>query len=263
MDTHTEELLIGYVLDVLDPDERQTVETHISKNPALRSEIYLWQQQVHRLALQAPLVPPLPVTKQQLLARVRGSSRPALTARPAQRRASLAWVLALALVVALGGWNIGLRNENAQLRANNIVLARNLDDERFLRGRMTERVTDADLAMELLVSQNTTSRTLAPTTAAPRASGTMYMQPGKTTAVLIVDGLEPLPANRTYQFWLASANGVPVPSDTFNVSAAGHAQVVIKVHTQVNDFKQVMITIEPASGSSKPSNGTTVLEGSL
>jgi anti-sigma-K factor RskA len=263
MDSQLEESLIGYVLGLLDPDEQQAVEIQISKSPAVREELQALQQQVHQLALVAPLINPAPATRQALLARVGATKRKALPRGRVQPRASLAWAVALVLFVALGGWNIGLRNENAQLKANNSALNRNLDDERLIRTRMAERVANADIAVEFLVSANTTSRSLAPTTTAPSAKGTMYMQPGKNTAVLVVDGLEPLPEDRTYQFWLARDNGVPIPSDTFKVDAAGHAQVVIQADAQVNDFKQVMITIEPAAGSALPSDGATVLQGNL
>ncbi len=263
MDSQIEESLIGYVLGLLDPDEQQAVELQIAKNPAVRDQIQALQQHVHRLAFVAPVIKPAPATRQALMARVGATKRKAAPAVRVQQRSSLAWAVALMLLVALGGWNIGLRNENAQLKINNSALSRNLDDERLIRTRMAERVANADIAVEFLVSSSTTSRSLTPTTSAPSAKGTMYMQPGKNTAVLVVDGLEPLPEDRTYQFWLARDNGVPIPSDTFTVDAAGHAQLVITADAQVNDFKQVMITIEPAAGSTLPSDGATVLEGNL
>ncbi len=263
MDSQIEDSLIGYVLGVLEPAEQQAVEIQMSKNPAVRDQIQALQQHVHRLALVAPMIKPAPETRQALMARVGATKRKAVPAARVQQRNALAWAMALLVLVALGGWNIGLRNENGQLKANNSALLRNLDDERLIRTRMAERVANADVAVEFLVSSNTTSRSLTPTTTAPGAKGTMYMQPGKNTAVLVVDGLEPLPEDRTYQFWLARDNGVPIPSDTFTVDATGHAQMVIKASAQVNDFKQVMITIEPAAGSTLPSEGATVLEGNL
>ena len=89
------------------------------------------------------------------------------------------------------------------------------------------------------------------------------MEPGNPTAVLVVSGLQPLPADRTYQFWLARDGQEPIPSDTFAVSADGSARIVITAEAQVNDFKQVMVTIEPAAGSSHPSDGAVVLAGNL
>ena len=176
------------------------------------------------------------------------------------RRASLAWAAALTLVIALGGWNITLRNENAALQDTNATLALNLNAER---ARLTERIARTDEAVRFLVSGTATARTLSPTEAAPKAVGTMYMQPGSPTAVLVVNGLQPLPADRTYQFWLAREGEPPVPSDIFRVGADGSARIVIAADAQINDFKQVMVTIEPAAGSSAPSDGAVVLAGNL
>lgn len=264
MDTQTEEILVSYALDILDEDERQAFEIQISRDPALRASVAAWRQRVHQLALSAPVLAPSPQVKQQLMARVRATKQPAVaaSAQPSRWR-SLAWGLTLALVMGLGGWNISLRNQNAALQAENASLTNNIATERIARVRMTDQLVQADQAMDFLAAKTTTARVLSGTASAPSAAGTMYMQPGNRSAVLIIDGLEPLPAGRTYQFWLARADGKPIPSDTFAVDANGHASLMIEANDAVNAFQQVMVTIEPAAGSSQPSDGAVVLSGNL
>jgi anti-sigma-K factor RskA len=264
MDTQTEEILVGYALDILDEDERQAFEIQISRDPTLRANVAAWRQHIHQLALGAPLVAPSPQVKQELLARVRAAKRPAVAASAQPNRwRSLAWGVTLALVMGLGGWNIALRNQNAALQAENVSLTDNIATERIARVRMTDQLAQAGQAMEFLAAKTTTARVLSGTESAPSAAGTMYMQPGNRSAVLIIDGLEPLPAGRTYQFWLARENGQPIPSNTFDVDANGHASLMIEANDAVNMFQQVMVTIEPAAGSSQPSDGAVVLSGNL
>ena len=261
MDTTTEELLIGYALDLLEPAEQQAAEHYIARHPDARRFVLEWQSTAHHVALAAPVVRPRPQTKQQLMQKVQAPKQPTRSVSRTVRRLSLGWAMVLIACLGLGGWNLMLRSENTQLRADNQALARSLDDEKLERVRLTEKVADADAIMKLMSSKDVTSRTLEATASAPNAKGTMFMQPGNQTAFVVVDGLAPLPEDRVYQFWLAREGQPPIPSNTFNVGADGHAELVIEANAQVNDFKQVMITVEPKSGSTVP--GSTVLEGNL
>lgn len=265
MDSQTEDIVLGYVLGILDADQVQAFEIAVTKHPALRSHVEAWQQHVHMLALGAPLVAPAPNVKRELLARVQATKvvRSGSAAGQRSLRQTFGWAALLAVVLALGGWNVALRNENATLRDDNVALSVDFKANQATRTQLAEQLAQANQAMDFLVAQETTARALIGTASAPKAKGTMYMQPGNITAVLILDGLEPLPEGRTYQFWLAREGGAPVPNDTFTVDASGHASLIIKANDQVNAFKQVMVTIEPTAGSSQPSDGATVLEGNL
>jgi hypothetical protein len=66
---------------------------------------------------------------------------------------------------------------------------------------------------------------------------------------------------KVYQFWLAKP-GVQVPSATFDVTDDGMAVVRIMAPTPVNQYDQVMVTIEQANGATLPSD-QIVLSGSL
>ncbi|HEY1011236.1 MAG TPA: anti-sigma factor [Herpetosiphonaceae bacterium] len=263
MDTQQEENLIAYALGILDGEEERELSRTVAANPALREQVLAFQRDAHSLALLAPPVAPPPALKQQLMARI--ATPPGRRAgASAERRPVLAWALALSLVAALGlgGWNVKLRSDVAALRAENSILAKTLDTERQTRTVLNEQLEAQNKAVRFLAGATTTERALAPTPDAPKARGTMYMQPGTVTAVLIIDGLPPLTPDRTYQFWLAR-DGKPVPSAIFNVDPSGHAQIVVTATSQVNDFQEVMVTIEPAAGSQQPTDGTVVLSGKL
>jgi hypothetical protein len=55
---------------------------------------------------------------------------------------------------------------------------------------------------------------------------------------------------------------VQVPSVTFDVSEEGMAVLLIEAPAPVNQYDQVMITVEQASGATSPS-GEVMLSGSL
>jgi hypothetical protein len=94
-----------------------------------------------------------------------------------------------------------------------------------------------------------------------QAHATMYMQTGSSKAVLVVEGM-PRPApGKVYQCWLARP-GVQVPSVTFDVTDQGMAALLIEAPAPVNQYDQVMVTVEQASGATSPS-GEVMLSGSL
>lgn len=264
MDTQHEEDLIAYALGILDGEEERELSRTIAANPALGDQVRAFQRDAHALAMLAPPVAPPPALKQQVMARI-AASAPGRPPRPsAERRGLASWGLGLALAAAigLGGWNVKLRSDVAALRSENSTLAKTLESERTTRSVLSEQLEAQNKAVRFLAGATTTERVLSATPDAPNAKGTMYMQPGQVTAVLIIDGLPPLTPDRTYQFWLAR-DGAPVPNATFSVDANGHAQIVVTATSQVNDFQEVMVTIEPAAGSQQPSDGAVVLSGKL
>ena len=89
----------------------------------------------------------------------------------------------------------------------------------------------------------------------------MYMQPNNPHAILVVHGLPKVEAGRIYQFWLARP-GVQVPANTFDVDANGTATLSIDAPAPVNEYDQVMVTVEASGGSQQPSQ-QVVLSGSL
>jgi hypothetical protein len=94
-----------------------------------------------------------------------------------------------------------------------------------------------------------------------QARATMYMQPNNSQAVLVIEGMPRVAPGTIYQFWLAKS-GLQVPSLTFDVTDDGLAVLQINAPAPVNQFEQVMVTIEQAGGASVPSD-KVVLSGAL
>lgn len=95
-----------------------------------------------------------------------------------------------------------------------------------------------------------------------RAQFNFFKSPNNATALLTVSGLQSLPADQTYQFWLLR-DGQSVPAGTFNVDADGAGRLVVQSSEPIGAFDQAGITIEPAGGSATPNLEALVSLGSI
>jgi len=296
---HPQDSLPAFVLGTLDIDEALLVNAHVLQCSACRAEVESFQEVLSALPyVAAPREPPAHV-KQQLLARIAATAEPA--GAPARRPAAAParWMQAvtggaLALSLAFGAM---FYDTNSRLAAIGNALA---DSQRSI-AAMTDRFAQNQQALTQLNEQHTQDQTnvaqvrdqyaqsqatmtsmqdqlaqdqqimmfiAAPATVHRildgtdrRARATMYMQPDNRQAVLVVEGMPQLESGKTYQFWLAKP-GVQVPSEKFDVTDGGLAVVQIMAPTPINQYDQVMVTIEQSEGATLPSD-QVVLSGSL
>lgn len=93
---------------------------------------------------------------------------------------------------------------------------------------------------------------------APGLQGTFFHKDEE--GALVVHGLEPLPADQTYQFWLVTENGEQVPAGLFLVDEnAEPTWATLVLPRGVPEYVVVGVTIEPAAGSPFPT-GPMLLE---
>lgn len=242
MNSHPVEQLPAYALGALSEEETRRVAAHLLVCPPCREEVEAFRASIGTVA-GAPPPPALPHhIKQQLMARIRASKaarRPAL----ARLLASDAWsgaLAAFALILALV-FGVMMVDARRQLATAQGALAA-LEQERSNTNQQT--------IAEFLSNPATVSQRLEGVQQG--AHGNMYMQAGRTRAVLLLGGLPPLAPGTTYQFWFANAED-QIPSQTFLADANGRAQAVFDAPSAVNSYAEVMVTIEPAGGSTTPS----------
>jgi hypothetical protein len=125
--------------------------------------------------------------------------------------------------------------------------------------QMQTQIAQAQSATMFIAAPQTLLRPLAG--ANPNAHATIYMQPDNPQAVLVIAGLPRLAPGKIYQFWLATLDS-QIPSATFNVTDTEPTVLQINALAPVNQFDQVMITVENAGGATFPSD-TIVLSGAL
>ena len=282
---HVEELIAIYALGALPREERQAVDRHLAGCASCRALAAEALAAVRTLQFAVEPVTPAPEMKQRMLARIQAdlaansqavqprgdgqaandsamprTATPAVPARPrveapkvspptrvrpelprpivAPLRFRWAWasvaMAAMALVVVLGWWGLMQQGELATARAQLELL-----------GRPDVRVV-----------------TIPSARPGQTAQAKLFVAPDSSTALLAVNGLQPLTSQQTYEFWLIR-NGQAMPAGTFNVSAGGSGRILVQSTEPLGQFDQAGITVEKAGGSPTPTLEALVVVGSL
>ncbi len=230
---HIQEQAAARALSALPPEESAQVDRHVGTCTECKQVLDEAVETANMIALSvAPAAPPSRC-KQRLMARVEQEQFLRRPSRTLPRSAMWAGRAAtMVMLIGLLGWNVRLQSEVRE-------------------GRTVQSIIGADAQPRPLKAGH-------PSAGAAKAR--MFMDPGGTTAVLLIENLQPLPDDKVYQIWVADEQRQQ-PMETFRV---GHKleQIVMRAHEPLTHFKWVMVTIESGGGSEKPT-GDTVLFGDL
>jgi anti-sigma-K factor RskA len=226
------ELLPGYALNCLEPEEEREVREHLAGCQACRQRLESLRDVSDRLGLAVPMAAPPKRLEGRIMRRIddalagrRSSSR----RFPQFRHPALAAAAAV-LIVALAVGNILqlAKAPPAQPKARPGKL-------------MTAIITGTGEAKE--------------------AYGTIVLDPQDNRGVLAVNGLPTLDAAHQYQLWLIK-DGQRRSGGIFSVDAEGYGSLLLTVPSDFRDFRSFGISIEPRGGSPAPT-GTKVMGGTL
>lgn len=253
-----EELVPMYALGALPADERKVLEAHLKECASCRRVYREQLQAVNMLPQLADLIQPSPDLKRKLFARVDADlAQAAASAQPS----SSSGVAAVRQPVPLSpvakqsspfSWLFTPRFAFVAVAAV-LILAAGI----LLLSQFTQSPEQREIA-SILSNPNVQQREIKGTAVAPTAQGTMHMVPGANTGVLTVSGLQALPGDKTYEFWLIKG-AAPVPAGLFAVDPNGNATLLVKGPEQLALYDKLGVTIEPHAGVAKPS-GTLVLQ---
>jgi anti-sigma-K factor RskA len=234
-----------YALGALAGQERMDLEAHLRECASCRAQLGEARAVVNLLPRSVGPIEPSPETKRKLFARVdvdlaRSAAPRAGTAvetrssagrRPPTSTRTLAFGLVAIVVLVLVGLFavplIGKINQQREIAA-------------------------------ILNNPNAQVRVIGGTKDAPTAQAKLVAAPGDTRAVLVVDGLKPLPPDKTYEFWLIRGTQ-PFPAGLFDVDANGSASLLVAASQSINAFDKLGVTIEQRAGEQTP-KGTLVLQ---
>jgi anti-sigma-K factor RskA len=249
MNEHPHDLLPAFALGALDVDEASQVLQHVAVCTPCRADVEAWGAIVGLLPYTVASHSPSAHIKRRLFAMIDASAdaRPGADAAPSRQSPARRWMGALAAGAMSLALVFGLLFANE--RGHTDTLTAQLDErERTIQRVRTqlERELQATVFMATAISQPLEG-------AQAGAQGKMYMKSGDTHVVLVVHGLQPPPAGKVYQFWLATAD-TQVPSEIFTVGPGGAATLAIEAPAPVDSYAQVMVTVEQAPGSQSPSD---------
>jgi anti-sigma-K factor RskA len=259
------ELVPLLALNVLDVDERDVLEDHLSGCSSCLEELAAYTDTAASLALALPQEDPPPALKGRVLSAARrarvlpvGSSG-GTTRAPAWRgsrfarlRVSLTGLVAsVALVLAAGStvWALNLRSE---LDAQNARIA-----------TLSERANNYARVTAVLQAADTQIRVLEGTGQAPSAFGRVYIDPDTSEGMLMVRNLPPLPQGKVYQLWVARGDGQRESAGLLTwTDKAGNGYTLIRCPDKLSRWQSFGVTEEPTGGSQNPT-GSRLLGGTI
>lgn len=277
------ELLPLYVIGALEADELLAIEAYLQQHPAMLEQLTALEAALAHIVQSLPTTPLPAEARARLLTRVNSDAGHATQARarlpvtyqhPLRRRrqgsapsqppilgranggARLGWLAAaggLLLVLLLLGLNLlqqsritALSAEVVHLRAVNQQMAQQLQGQ------------TQQLALFLAADRNVA---LGGTALAPAAQGAFYLSDAE--GIVVLRGLAPLPADRTYQLWLVPPNGVPTSVALLPVQSPDLVAQTVRVPPALRNFAIVDVSIEQAGGSPAITKETIVLRGTI
>jgi len=259
MENHIEDLLPFYALDALTRDERELVEAYLAEHPEARARLEGLNRAAAVLPESVSPVEPSPASKSALMARVRAdaearSPSPARSETAPSRRASrfesLWRPLGLALAAIALLWILLLNVQVINLRDRIASLNEALVAQSNSINQIMQQLPQGTPADAITVS-------LKGTDVEPQAQGQLIADPTSQSAVLVVTGLPPLEAGKTYQVWLIG--GAPVSAGLLTVDANGQGVLIITYTEAIGSFQSLGISVEPEGGSPQPTGDIVVL----
>jgi anti-sigma factor RsiW len=227
------QLTAGYALDALDPEERREYEAHLSTCAHCQDELASFWETTEALAVAASGPEASPELRERILAEVRAEPPQVVPFEPRRRRAVpvLAAAAAIAALVALGVgfWASDLSSQLDETRAA-------LDRERA--------------AARVLVDPGARSVSLQ------AGEGRLVVnQQGE--AVLVLHGVDPAPAGKTYEMWIVPGGDI-ASANRAGLFSGRDGSELERLEGTVRVGDVVAVTIEPAGGVDAPTTAPII-----
>jgi Anti-sigma-K factor rskA len=254
------ELLAGYVLGDLTNAEIAIVETYLAAHPEQQSEVAKLMLPLDLLALTLPADNPPASLRSQILQSA--AAETVVTAKPVEQFAvksrqswtslqSIAAGVGLLLLAGLGWNNYQLSHELANVKQDlkTAQIAKN-----------TPKPQDNLALVSLLQQPNNRFLTLKNMEGKTgMGMGSLVMVPNKSSAVLALQQIKPLPPGQVYRMWAIMGDEEMNCTD-FLPDANGKVLKQISLN-HWEKAKKIMITIEQKSA--KEAEGEIAIEGEI
>jgi anti-sigma-K factor RskA len=205
----------GYVLGELSDGESAAFEAHLESCPDCRADVESLRQVAVDLAVEQAEEAPAHLRGTVLAAVARTPQESSQGAIVTPIRSRPRWipvgVAAAVMIIALLGWSM------------------------LGSGRLINSVLNDPLAVTIEATAG----------AGEFDAARVVFSESRNAAVLVVEGLDQLPAERIYELWLVDGDEV-LPAGLFNTGAQGSARVLIE--GEIRPGMVVAVTEEPAGG---------------
>jgi hypothetical protein len=179
------------------------------------------------------------------------ATRPQPTTRAAG--ANLSWLATAALLAIAAGlsvYSLQLRSRIATLEGelHDAILRADASNTQLADVRRT--ASEAQSSIAVLTAPDTARVELAGQTVAPQASGRVFWSRSRGL-VFTASSLPALPAGRTYQLWVVTAQA-PVSAGLLKPDANGSVSAVFNPPGNIPSVTAMAVTIEPEGGVPAP-----------
>jgi anti-sigma-K factor RskA len=265
-DTTPIDLVAGYVLDDLSPEEAAQLDRILADTPALQNEINAFQDTLSSLPYDLPLAEPSADLKRNILEAARrtmgdstvaphanGTRTNRSTVVPIASARSQRWQrwmpaistgIAAIAVAALGIEHIQLGQQMQQMASLQKKLEGTTIEVQTLRNNLkasqsiAQLVSDPQTHTYALVGESATQPNLRP-------AARVFAKPGDRNVTLIAQNLPQLPEGQIYRFWSATkASPTPMFCGQFQQDSSGTAQWTASDDACMTNPLQMMITVE-------------------
>ncbi len=243
------DLVAGYSLGALTPEETRAFEASLAISPELQRELQEYRELNALLAMADDRTPPAAL-KARLSERIgkkkagdlRGRLAPEGLPRPDRRSFSMVGMgaaLAAAVLIAVG---LSLKVRS---------LTNSLDVQSGEVARIQQSLTEREATLNAILEPSTQLVTMVATGEKPPIAQ-IFFDPRKRTVIIHTFNLLPPAANRAYQLWFLRKKGNPIPSRVFTTEPTGHQLVTAIQVPEGEEITGFALTDEPAGGSMQP-----------
>jgi anti-sigma factor RsiW len=257
---HPTDLVAGYILDDLSPEEAARLDQALATTPSLHGEIAAFGEAFALLPYDMPIVEPAAGLKAKILSAASQSiadtsqNTPPSNVVPiaaARRRTWQRWIPAIstgiaAVAIATIGLNQVQLNRQSQ---QTIALQQQLDTTNTELANLRRDLKASQNTIAILTQPGSQTYALAGKTANPQngqlATAQLVAKPGDRTVTIVATALPKLQTNQVYRLWAATATATkPLYCGQFRQDDNGTAQWDAPNLACTQKPLQLMITLD-------------------
>jgi len=250
----------AYSLDALSPEERAAFEAALAESEELRAEVAGFTDTAAVLGSAVPPIQPRPELRAELLARI--GSTPQLPERERSAETPTTIDGPSASVTPISAARHGGRGSRGPRGRSRLMLSLSaaaaavvLFGGGALAGGILNAVSDERVA-DQFAALNAAPDVARQVTALPDGgTAALVSSASLHMSAIVLDGADQLPDDKAFQLWYVDAHG-PVSA---GVVRPGDGTVYAMLEGEYTPGDQVAMTVEPKSGSPKPTSTPMLL----
>jgi anti-sigma-K factor RskA len=248
---HLEELMTGYALDSLSPEEEEEFKRLLAENPQLATEVNLCQEALDLLPYNLPEVEP-PSHLHWAILKAARAEVPAESSRTrrVRRWSRLPWSTIAGSIAALLALAVGLDNYRLRQELKTASLAND---------RLRQEIETAKPIITALQQPNTRILALVGTKDAKTASGSILLNTEAQKALIAVQNLPTPPADKVYRLW-AIRDNKPIACGEFSATQQGLDAFSLRDAACSSTQSTFAVSLEPTSLPPQPAGPIVMTE---